>query len=425
MGNTCQAFSPCDSQDQPSSHEYRLNGHHQHISPLPTQPAPLQKVNLEPLASMLSDERQQSAALVIQRTFRMHWAMGVLEGLKQNARDKANGFNACTGGSSTERQNVDSKLNGQHFPPIINKKEDHASSYSLLNKCFVNESDINKVNPIVQAIAEKLGPFHYTQDDQSLPTQPPFKLQNGAVYIGQWNIRTQEREGNGRQIWEDGSLYEGQWLKDKANGLGRLIHACGDVYDGEWENDKAGGRGVFTHIDGTCYAGHWKEDKQHGKGKEVWPDGAMYEGDYVMGKKHGQGHFSWADGSSYSGQFTDNHIEGQGCYTWADGRIYRGEWRFNKMEGRGVFEWPDGRRYEGGYADDKKHGVGTFTWPDGRKYTGLWLGGKQHGMGTFYAQNGQQREGEWDMGKRIRWLNQEEKVNWINPEVQSQAQDAK
>ena len=43
----------------------------------------------------------------------------------------------------------------------------------------------------------------------------------------------------GKQIWPDGSLYEGFWHLDKANGMGRLIHSDGDVYEGEWMNDKA------------------------------------------------------------------------------------------------------------------------------------------------------------------------------------------
>lgn len=42
------------------------------------------------------------------------------------------------------------------------------------------------------------------------------------------------RHGRGRQIWKDGSIYEGFWKNDTAWGDGRLIHANGDVYFGEW-----------------------------------------------------------------------------------------------------------------------------------------------------------------------------------------------
>ena len=56
------------------------------------------------------------------------------------------------------------------------------------------------------------------------------RLENGARYQGSWNIDTNLREGEGTQIWQDGSIYEGMWSSDKANGKGRLIHADGDVY---------------------------------------------------------------------------------------------------------------------------------------------------------------------------------------------------
>ena len=34
----------------------------------------------------------------------------------------------------------------------------------------------------------------------------------------------------GRQVWKDGTFYEGYWSDDMANGEGRLIQAGGDVY---------------------------------------------------------------------------------------------------------------------------------------------------------------------------------------------------
>jgi hypothetical protein len=54
-------------------------------------------------------------------------------------------------------------------------------------------------------------------------------------------VNSNTREGRGKQIWPDGSLYEGFWRNDKANGKGRLIHSDGDVYEGDWVNDKAEG----------------------------------------------------------------------------------------------------------------------------------------------------------------------------------------
>ena len=72
-------------------------------------------------------------------------------------------------------------------------------------------------------------------------------LDDGAVYVGEWLVNTQVKQGRGLSIWPDGSLYEGYWRDGKACGKGRLIHADGDVYVGSWKNDKADGFGIYFH----------------------------------------------------------------------------------------------------------------------------------------------------------------------------------
>ncbi|CDW86547.1 morn repeat protein [Stylonychia lemnae] len=268
---------------------------------------------------------------------------------------------------------------------------------------------IRSTNAFVNEIIQKLGDFDFQPkpkytDKIKRIAQPMIILENGEKYEGECDVDSNVRDGKGRNIYADGSLYDGYWRNDKANGRGRLIHANGDVYEGEWKDDKTDGFGKYYHIDGSCYEGHWKEDKQHGHGKETWPDGACYEGEYKEGKKDGYGKFSWADGSTYQGQFHDNNIEGEGVYTWADHRQYNGKWVNNKMHGTGVFTWADGRKYVGQYFDDKKQGQGVFQWPDGRQYDGSWYNGKQHGFGTYTTTKGETKKGEWKDGKRVRWL---------------------
>ena len=43
----------------------------------------------------------------------------------------------------------------------------------------------------------------------------------------------------------DGSIYEGWWKDDNANGYGRLIRASGDIYEGEFKDGKFNGIGKF------------------------------------------------------------------------------------------------------------------------------------------------------------------------------------
>ena len=69
-------------------------------------------------------------------------------------------------------------------------------------------------------------------------------LDDGRKYLGEWIVGTEIREGRGITECADGSLYEGWFLGDKANGKGRKIDADGDVYDGFWKDDKAQGYGI-------------------------------------------------------------------------------------------------------------------------------------------------------------------------------------
>jgi len=36
------------------------------------------------------------------------------------------------------------------------------------------------------------------------------------------------RHGRGKQLWKDGSIYEGYWKNNMAHGKGRLIHSDAD-----------------------------------------------------------------------------------------------------------------------------------------------------------------------------------------------------
>ena len=149
----------------------------------------------------------------------------------------------------------------------------------------------NYHNVKVIQIKQTLGEFDYGYqkgvgiDQSQLEFRQEQLLENQAKYAGQWMKGTNIRIGKGKQIWPDGSIYEGWWSDNKANGNGRLIHADGDVYNGAWLDDKAHGYGTYAHLDGAQYEGNWQMDKQHGHGIETWPDGAKYDGNYIDGKK--------------------------------------------------------------------------------------------------------------------------------------------
>ena len=88
---------------------------------------------------------------------------------------------------------------------------------------------MTEARKLVQSIHSRLAAFVYDLDiGKSNVTKAKVILDNGAEYTGQWD-EAGHKEGRGVQVWVDGSMYEGYWKNDKANGKGRLIHADGDI----------------------------------------------------------------------------------------------------------------------------------------------------------------------------------------------------
>ncbi len=93
-----------------------------------------------------------------------------------------------------------------------------------------------------------MGPFDFSitsidTDNDTLEQRPAVMVDDEVIYEGQWINAKNIRSGKGLQIWKDGSIYEGWWENNKANGRGRLIHAECDIYEGNWLDDKADGYG--------------------------------------------------------------------------------------------------------------------------------------------------------------------------------------
>jgi hypothetical protein len=46
---------------------------------------------------------------------------------------------------------------------------------------------------------------------EELEKREKVELENHALYTGEWIKGTQIRQGQGCQVWPDGSIYEGYW----------------------------------------------------------------------------------------------------------------------------------------------------------------------------------------------------------------------
>ena len=52
----------------------------------------------------------------------------------------------------------------------------------------------------------------------------------GELYVGEWFVGKNIRQGKGILKRSDGSIYEGWWSNNQKNGYGRMIFASGNIY---------------------------------------------------------------------------------------------------------------------------------------------------------------------------------------------------
>lgn len=168
--------------------------------------------------------------------------------------------------------------------------------------------------------------------------------------------------------YDNGDVYEGDFVNGKKHGDGKYTRADGSVFDGEYKNDKKHGRGRCSWANGNSYVGMWADGSQHGHGILLCPDGRRYDGDWRMGKQHGRGTFSNAEGDIYEGEWKDGLKHGKGKMTTKDGHLYDGDWIENKKWGRGRHTRPDKTSYDGDWKEDKKHGKGVYRYANGDTY---------------------------------------------------------
>lgn len=144
------------------------------------------------------------------------------------------------------------------------------------------------------------------------------------------------------------------------------VHQC-EVVNGMGEE-----KGKFIFEDGSVYIGDWKYKKMHGKGTLRYSSGDVYRGDFFKGRKHGQGNLSRANGDMYEGQFNNDIIQGLGKYIYADGDFYNGQWKEWVFDGKGTMTYKNGEIYIGQFRNGQKHGPGLYYLTNGKTIRQLW-----------------------------------------------------
>ena len=160
---------------------------------------------------------------------------------------------------------------------------------------------------------------------------------NGGTYIGYVNKETNSPDGQGKMMYDNGDVYDGEWVNGVRQGIGRMTYANGDIYDGAWLNDMWNGYGEYTWADGRKYYGNYKNDMRDGEGIFSNWDGFVetygwlgsYYGMSVNDEFEGSGKFEFENGDKFEGIFQKNEFW-SGTYTYSDGTpatIIDGEWQ--------------------------------------------------------------------------------------------------
>lgn len=185
-----------------------------------------------------------------------------------------------------------------------------------------------------------------------------------------------------RTEFNNGDVYEGEYVDGKKHGHGKYTSAKGWVYEGDFADDTMTGYAKIVFANGGYYEGGFLNGKRNGTGKEKLTDGTIYEGEYQNDKKQGMGKYTFTSGAEYVGITIDGKKEGHGKYTLADGTYFDGEWKDNKRQGHFVYTEKLGeflQQYEGEFVDDK---------PDGR-HVGFTVGSASGNKDLHFYENGE------------------------------------
>ena len=82
-----------------------------------------------------------------------------------------------------------------------------------------------------------------------------------------------------KKEYNNGNIYDGNFIKGKKRGFGKMYFKSGNIYEGNWENDIQNGKGKMYFKNGDIYNGLFKNGEINGYGIYKWKNGKSFEGD--------------------------------------------------------------------------------------------------------------------------------------------------
>ena len=218
-------------------------------------------------------------------------------------------------------------------------------------------------------------------------------------------------DGYGRMIYEDKSVYEGNFVAAERSGYGLFIWSNDQTsFGGEWNRSKRHGKGILVANSGAVQHGYWKEDTFVKNEVVINPViNAQLLTDIAR-------NINYLDLKELTGLLQDKQLvdtliarlkpgciygdcqDGSGVLL-GQNYVYAGTFKNGLRNGYGEMRWTGsswGNAYIGNAESNTRNGIGAYFWPNGNRYYGEWKNGNREGYGTFFNANGEIQAGKFE-----------------------------
>lgn len=181
---------------------------------------------------------------------------------------------------------------------------------------------------------------------------------NGNFFIGKWSNNI--RNGKGKIYGNDFKVIC-QWINDIPVPPYKIVYSDGIIYRGFCNDEmKPHGYGTMTNNDKTIYSGEWLNGKRNGMGIVNF-ENVEVRCRWVNNISIAPYQIIYDDGSCYCGECNDQYQpHGYGAIKYYDKSTYTGYWLNGKRHGSGFYLFANYDYYSGGWFDDLKHGMGIY-----------------------------------------------------------------
>jgi len=210
----------------------------------------------------------------------------------------------------------------------------------------------------------------------------------GSKYTGEFDKG--KLHGKGIMFYNNGRVYEGDFISNAPDGAGIETYDNGDRYVGKFSKGFKNGRGVYYYKFGDKYEGNFAENKPNGIGTLTMAKGAKYVGSFHHGKCNGKGEYKYENGDVYTGDWVDSVKHGQGVYKYSNGDVYTGQFINGIRHGKGKLVFVSEEIYEGGWEKDMMSGQGKYITRE-EVQLGEWINGKMSKDPSFFSKEGTQK----------------------------------